>query len=182
MNGDMSEGAKIAIVLIILGVLISIVFTVLSFTRNATQQGLSSVEGSMNQMLLARFDNYDQVLKSGTETLAALKLFESDRVGIVIRTAAQMATTANTGHNYGARLVGTNETTNVTAPLTKPANASWYEVNLWTSAGGTFAYNLNTVPTTSTGTPPYIRPTAKFLAELIKDETGSIVGICFTQQ
>ena len=43
-------------------------------------------------------------------------------------------------------------------------------------------YNLNTKPMTVSGSAQYVRDNGKYLAELIKDSTGTIVGISFTQQ
>lgn len=181
MGGDMSDGAKIAITLIILGVLISIVFTILSFTRNATNQGVSAVENSMNAMQLSRFDDYDQKIISGTQVNSALKLFEGQPIALVVRTRAQLSASANTGHNYGALLAGTNTTTFITPAMVKGAGNSWYTVDIALSASNTITYNTNYLNTTISGNPQFIRTTAKFTAELVKDSTDSIVGICFTQ-
>lgn len=182
MGADLSEGAKIAITLIILGVLMSIVFTILSFTRSATNQGISSVGANMDAMQLSKFDDYDQMIKSGTEVKSALKLFEGQPIAIVVRTLSQMSASAKSGHNYGALLTGTNTTTFVTPSMDLASGKSWFEINLSSSGTGIMTYNMNYIPTTTSGTSPYIRPTAKFLAQLIKDTTGTIVGICFTQQ
>ena len=127
-------------------------------------------------------DFYDQQIVSGTQAASSLKLFEGRPVGLVVRTKAQMATAANTGQNYGALFTGTNTTTFITPAMTKGAGNSFYTLNIATGGGGSMTYNMNYLPTKSSGTDPYIRPTAKFLAELIKDSTGTIVGICFTQQ
>lgn len=181
-GGDMSDGAKIAITLIVLGVLISIVFTILSFTRAATNQGVTSVQTSMDAMQLSRFDDYDQAIKSGTEVKAALKLFEGQPIAIVTRTMAQLEEAANTGVNYGALLEGTNTTSHISSALVKTGTNSWYVYNIALSAASTMTYNMNYLDSTKSGNPAYIRPTAKFLAELIKDSTGTIVGIVFTQQ
>jgi len=181
MGEDLSTGAKIAITMIVLGVLISIVFTALSFTRNATNQGLSSVENSMNAMTLSRFDDYDQKIISGTQVISALKLFEGQPIATVVRTRAQLAAAANTGNNYGAVLVGANTTTFITSALVKSGTDSWYTANIALTASSTIDYNTNYINTQRSGNIAYIRPTAKFTAELIKDTTESIVGIVFTQ-
>ena len=43
-------------------------------------------------------------------------------------------------------------------------------------------YNLNIKPMTVSGSAQFVRDNGKYLAELIKDTTGTIIGICFTQQ
>lgn len=182
MEGEMGTGARIAITLIVLGFLISVVFTILGFTRSTTNQGITSVQNSLDAMQLATFDDYDQQIKSGTEVLTTLKLFEGRPVGVVVRTSAQQAIIADSGHNYGAMYTGTNAATKVVTLPAKAANQSWYVVNIATDMSGTMKFNLDTLDAKRSGTVQFIRPTARFLGELIKDTTGTIVGVSFTQQ
>lgn len=178
MEGELGSGARIAIALIVIGVIISIIFVILGFTRGTTNQGITTVQNSMDSMSLAQFDDYDQKILSGTQVVSAIKLFEGRPVALVVRTTAQLGTTARTGHNYGAQLKDTVAATKViTMPETE---TSFFTVNLDTT--GIIKYNMVYLPTTESGTKTFVRPTAKFLAQLIKDDTGTIVGICFTQQ
>jgi len=189
MEGELGSGARIAIALIVIGVIISVIFVILGFTRGTTNQGITTVQNSMDSMSLAQFDDYDQKVLSGTQVISAIKLFEGRPVATVTRTSQSMhptsSTTTNIGYNYGAILDGSDETaTNSgiykTDALTKPAEQSWFEVGL--DGDGDITYNMNYLPLTQTGKDSFVRPTAKFLAQLIKDPTGTIVGICFTQQ
>jgi hypothetical protein len=182
MEGELGSGARIAIALIVIGVIISVIFVILGFTRGTTNQGITTVQNSMDSMSLAQFDDYDQKVLSGTQVLSAIKLFEGRPVAMVVRTLNQMAKADHTGHNYGALLEGTSTTTYVTAALEKDEGNSYYTVNIETNSAGVMKFNHVILPLTKTGTETYVRPTAKFLSELIKDETGTIVGICFTQQ
>ncbi|QUI25101.1 hypothetical protein HZI73_23620 [Vallitalea pronyensis] len=178
MEGEMGTGARIAIALIILGVLISVVFTIMGFTRSTTNQGISSVQNSLGSMQLAVFDDYDQKILSGTQVLSALKLFEGQPAGLVVRTKTQI--TNSEGTNYGALFAGvTNNTTGVPP---KNAGESWYTYTIALDSDNNMSYNMNYLPASKAGSETFIRPTAKFLAELIKDTTGTIVGICFSQQ
>ena len=43
-------------------------------------------------------------------------------------------------------------------------------------------YNTNTKPISVSGGAQFVRDNGKFLAELVKDGTGTIIGISFTQQ
>ncbi len=185
MEGELGSGARIAIALIVIGVIISVIFVILGFTRGTTNQGISKVQSSMDSMSLAEFDDYDQKLMSGTQVVSAIKLFEGRPVATVTRTTAQMDTTkggeANTGFNYGALLDDTDGNY-VTEPLTKGDSEAWYESSLEISTSGTLTFNMNYKPLTKTATNTFVRPTGLFLAELIKDSTGTIIGICFTQQ
>ncbi len=182
MEGEMGTGARIAIALIVLGVLISVVFTILGFTRSTTNQGITTVQNSLESMQLAVFDDYDQQIQSGTQVLSALKLFEGRPCALVVRTTAQLTHTAGTGHNYGALLKDADPVSFVTKNLEKTGTNSWYVYDIFTDTKGSMKFNMNYLQTKQSGTEQFIRPTAKFLAELIKDSTGTIVGICFTQQ
>lgn len=180
MEGELGTGARIAIALVIIGVIIATVFVILGFTRGTTNQGITAVQNSMDSMSLAQFDDYDQSVMSGTQVLAGVKLFEGRPVGIVVRTKA--ASPVGAGYNYGVEFVGTNSTTKMTSVITKPAGKNFYVLNIDTGGGGSMTYNMNYLPMKNSGTDEFVRPTAKFLSELIKDSTGTIVGIAFTQQ
>ncbi|QMV40505.1 hypothetical protein [Cohnella cholangitidis] len=190
MEGELGSGARIAIALIVIGVIISVIFVILGFTRGTTNSGITTVQNSMDSMSLAQFDDYDQKILSGTQVTSAIKLFDGRPVAMVVRTRALRATpttAAAEGHNYGALLVGSTPSGSgdnrifTTVTMSKAAlTNSFYTHNLQTT--GTEQYNMLIIPTTRSGTPTFIRPTAKFMAELIQDATGTIVGICFTQQ
>lgn len=177
MEGEMGTGARIAIALIILGVLISVVFTILGFTRSTTNQGISTVQNSLESMQLATFDDYDQQIQSGTQVLSALKMFEGRPVGILVITKNS---TPN-GYNYGAQFEGASASYILNSVAKAAATDSFYTYRLNVTSGS-MKYNMNYLPTKKNGDNAFIRPTAKFLAELVKDNTGTIVGICFTQQ
>lgn len=192
MEGELGSGARIAIALIVIGVIISVIFVILGFTRGTTNQGITTVQNSMDSMSLAQFDDYDQKILSGTQVISAIKLFEGRPVASVVRTRAKMGSTSTdplgdeTGHNYGAILTGTTAVTgsiyNITALVKAAVTDSFYTRNILIPTGGTITFNMLYLPTTESGTVAFVRPTAKFLAELIKDTTGTIVGVCFTQQ
>ncbi|TQR44208.1 hypothetical protein [Paenibacillus popilliae] len=188
MEGELGSGARIAIALIVIGVIISVIFVILGFTRGTTNQGITTVQNSMDSMALAQFDDYDQKVLSGTQVISAIKLFEGRPVAMVTRTAAQMKTSPGTGYNYGAILKGSTSgtpiagsATYITSTLKKLQNTDSFFTEDF-AANGITTPNMVYIPLTQTGTNSYVRPTAKFLAELIKDNTGTIVGISFTQQ
>ena len=188
MEGELGSGARIAIALIVVGVIIGVVFVILGFTRGATNQGVGTVQNAMDQMQSSTFDDYDQQIMSGTQVLSALKLFEGRPIGIVVVTKLSSSQATPYGINYGALFTGVSSGSTppyrlLTSSLTKSAGNSFYTLNLLVDeTNGTMTYNMNTLPTKKSGTNEFIRPTAKFLAELMKDTSGTITGVCFTQQ
>jgi hypothetical protein len=218
MGEDISNGARIGVTIIILCAVVAIVLALLMIMKNITNSGAGNLQNGLDQMLATRFDDYDQRQVSGTEVIAAIKLFEGQPVGIVVVTSADQketedseGVTARGGRNYGAVLCGyagaqpEGPLSPVDAPnkqgkqyprtselLTSGSNGtttigrenekdSFWTIALYTDPQGAVAYNMNTRPLNVSGTPEFVRKSAKFLAELIRDTTGTTVGIMFTQ-
>ena len=113
--------------------------------------------------------NYNAVLTSG---------------GNPAPNAAQ--TSASAGNVVEVRIQGQDNaqepgSINDGAILTKYAGNSYYTGALKTDNNGNIVYNLNTKPISISGKPSNIRQSAKFQAELIKDTSGTKIGIVFTQ-
>lgn len=108
MGEDLSTGAKIGITLIILCSLIAIVFSLLTMMKNITNSGASQLQGSLDQMLLTQFDDYNQKTVSGTQVVSSIKVFEGQDVAIVVRPALATKGTDPkvSGYNYGSLLEG----------------------------------------------------------------------------
>ena len=107
MGEDLSTGAKIGIILIILCSLIAIVFSLLTMMKNITNSGASQLQGSLDQMLLSQFDDYDQKTVTGTQVKASIKVFSGQDIAIVIRPGlAAKEGKFPSGFNYGALLQG----------------------------------------------------------------------------
>lgn len=216
MGTDISEGAKVGIILIILCALIAIVFSLLTMMKNITSSGSQSLQNGLDQLGDSEFQSYDQKTVSGTDVAAAIKIFEGRPVSfVVVTTADQKAATGGTytGHLYGAYLTCTDPAAGVAGDdagtnagkywqvSVNPANSdaepgevaaadgvqkytgnSYYTAALYTNASGVVEYNMNTKPISVTGKKTYVRSSAKFMAELIKDPTGTKIGVVFTQQ
>lgn len=185
MGDDLSTGAKIGIGLVILCFLIAIVLSLLMVVKNITNSGANQLESGLGQMMATTYDDYDQKIVTGTKVNSAIKLFSGEAIGIVVVTGLCLDQGTNGGYCYGALLDGySQEGTN--------GNYSYKNSSALTrNTGDTFfteapktpiTYNLNTKPMTVSGSSQYVRDNGKFLAELIKDTTGTIVGIAFTQQ
>lgn len=214
MGTDISEGAKIGIILIILCALIAIIFSLLTMMKNITSAGSQSLQNGMDQLSDSEFQNYDQKPISGTDVVAAVKIFEGRPISFIVVTQADIksaggSSTTWTGHLYGAKLTcanteqagadaGTNAgkyvqcSVNSSDSGTEPAEAptdgvhkysgnAYYTGALYTNASGSVEYNMNVRPMSVTGKRTYVRSSAKFLSELIKDPTGTKIGACFVQ-
>jgi len=215
MGTDISEGAKVGIILIILCALIAIVFSLLTMMKNITSSGSQSLQNGLDQLSDSEFQNYDQKTVSGTDVMSAIKIFEGRPVSFVVVTSADKKANASgttwTGHLYGAFLTactpsstagkdggqnagntfgvsvdsansGSEPADAPTTGIVKYAGNSYYIGALYTDAAGSVQYNMNVRPLSVTGTKTFVRSSAKFIAELIKDTTGTKIGVCFVQQ
>lgn len=210
MGEDLSTGAKIGITLIILCSLIAIVFSLLTMMKNITNSGASQLQGSLDQMLLTQFDDYNQKTVSGTQVVSSLKVFEGQDVAIIIQPALAAKKDYKGGFNYGALLEGYAVNDNAikgygkiytNANTVSLADCKVYDSNQTSAFDGIYlhssqtyyvgkfadtnaellARNDNTRPTAASGKPSYVRASAKYRAMLIKDESDAIIGICFTE-
>lgn len=192
MGDDLSQGMRLGATLVILCSILFIVISLLMMMKNITNTGSSTLQSGLDQMLQTKYNDYDQQQLSGTQVSAALKLFESEKVAIVIKTSSCQSSGSTTkgGYNYGAILEGYTKgasaqdgdiyTASTDITTKKKSGDSFYTINRDVSSGA-IIYNKNTRPVTRSGVETYLRTSAWFLAELIKDSTDEVVGICFTQ-
>lgn len=217
MGEDLSTGAKIGITLIILCTLIAVVFSILTMMKNITNTGAAQLQGSLDQMMSSSFDDYNQKTVTGTQVLAALKLFEGQDVGIIIRTTLCGAKDAKGGYNYGAILNGyggtgdkpegtqmqgygtvfagknevdvskvdagyaTKEDATKGETAVELAQSGAYYIGSYHKSGTSIQFNLNTKPTTASGNATYVRSSSRFRAMLVKDISGTTIGVVFTE-
>lgn len=193
MGEDISTGSKIGIGLIILCSLVAIVFALLTMMKNVTNSGSATLQNGLDQMLASQFQDYDQKVKTGTEVMAAMKIFEGQPVAFVLKTnlCQKSGSSYANGFIFGALLTdftacdteqpNDGKAYKLNTPLTKETGQSFYRKNLYVN-NGAYEYNLNTKVCNTSGTSSYVRTSAKFMAELIKDDSDMTVGISFTQQ
>ncbi|MDR1523140.1 MAG: hypothetical protein LBS29_04250 [Endomicrobium sp.] len=125
-------------------------------------------------------------------------MFEGQPVALVtVTTKAKASTSTNKGgFNYGAVLVGFTKESNLSGG-SGPAGVGYLSNTVWTpkestdsfytseyalDSSGMLQYNYNTKPLTISGEDFFVRSSGKFMATLIKDATGTTIGIHFDQQ
>lgn len=115
MGGDISDGAKIGIGLVLLVAIVAIVMALLKMVKNQTNSGSTKLQDSFDKVAESEFDGYDQVEKTGTDVIAAIKIFQDRPVAIVVQTAKDQGGTAlgladtrnsKKAYNYGALISG----------------------------------------------------------------------------
>lgn len=166
MGEDLSQGAKIGIILIILCALIAIVFSIMSIMKNITTQGTEDLQKSLSSITMQKFDDYDQREITGAQVISACKLFQDQPFAIMVYT------NRGGGQVYGLRGVTTS---GMTYTGTKLSVTDGYVTG--TLPTTTYTYNNNrTAMATKTST-HYVSNSAKFFSYLIKTTAGDIIGI-----
>ena len=224
MGEDLSTGAKIGIILIILVALIGIVFALLTIMKNITNSGSNQLQNSLDQMQQSGLSDYDQKIVTGTNVLTALKTYEAQDMAIVIKNTLSdsMKKAGKAGHIggfcYNALLVGYDKDEPDTMPsygkvyytdnqvnyvtnqyldsvvATYSAGDELSDVGIKMSDTGTYyvgefakingtqvKFNLNTKPVGASGSQTYVRGSSSYRANLIKDASGTTIGVCFVE-
>ena len=188
MGEDLSQGAKIGIILIILCALIAIVFSIMSVMKNVTSSGVEDLQSNLTGMASQKYDDYDQRTITGAQVVAAIKLFNGQPFGVYVFTNRQ---SNNTPFKYGlSNLV-------FTAPNSTSANGSYY-YNYNTSVTNsvqpktlsvkdgyvlaeyptsTFTYITDRKQANDKTNAAYISNSAKFYSYLVKNTAGDVIGI-----
>lgn len=182
---EFADGAKIAITLVVLFFLVGTVLGLLMLVKNLTNSSANQLESGLNQLMSTTYDDYDQRIVSGTKVSTAVKMFSGEAVAVVVVTGLCQEANVNGGYCYGALLEGYsvtgtsgNYSYKSTAALTRNSGDTFFT----STQVSPITYNLNVKPLSVSGSQQFIRENGKFLAELIKDSTGTIIGVCFTQQ
>lgn len=204
MGDDLSTGAKIGIGLIILCFLIAIVLSLLMVVKNITNSGANQMEGGLDQMMQSTYDDYDQKVVTGTKVKAAVKLFNAEPIAVIVNTRYN-----GENHIFDYGLLIDLGKSSVTSPTKESVTGGFGDVYKYPSSvgladannvqvhvnmnddgvtvagkaqAGPNTWNLDTRPMASSGTNAFIRDSGKYMAYLIKDPTGTIIGIYFEQQ
>lgn len=190
MGEDLSVGARIGVVLILLCAIISIVFSIMSIMKNITTQGTEDLQNSLSSMSLQKFDDYDQRTVTGAQVVSACKLLQDQPYAIVVYT------------NRGTSNVvyGLQGCTWLTENSTKPVSMTDSNTAVYDStkkhflladtlgyavgampAGDNFTYNNNRTKMNERTDPQYVSNSSKFKSYLIKTTSGDIMGLVFDE-
>lgn len=205
MGGDISDGAKIGIGLVLLVAIVAIVMALLKMVKNQTNSGSTKLQDSFDKVAESEFDGYDQVEKTGTEVKAALKIFQDRPVAIVVQTTKDKGESKQ-AFNYGALLSGVTVADDTTAgvggvakvtELDQAAAAVDAYVNgklaPWEGHSGllgelavdgetgAYTYNNNFYPVDKTSSTYFVRSSGRFMSYLIKSVAGENIGVAFVQ-
>ena len=189
MESEAIGSVRIAVNLMIVSVLLFSIILFVKIAKPGIFDIIMRVVNVTDEEKTRQFEDYDQKWVPGTKVLRALKLYEGTEFGIVYQTVATRSS-GGYAENYGGIFQGSGAYShgyrilNFSAWKTRAhADDTFYTKGfIKDAAGKVIRYENKVVTRRSPGDLEYIPPDGRFYAELIRDVTGEIIGICFTQQ
>jgi hypothetical protein len=202
MSEDVSAMIRIAVTVIIVSSLVAAVLNLLVVGRSTMSTGMSNLQAGVNQITLQEFAPYNQKTVYGTEVSSAITLYSGRDIAMLVATNTcinDSTGAAEKFYNYGALIDGNSaagatsmsETPTVTCSTTA-ATTGLYRANdgdsYWTAeyeydtTNSSMIKTYGNIKNTTMSGAEYILPSGKFYSELVKNSTGEIIGIAFTQR
>lgn len=211
MDREISNGAMLGIVLLVLAAIIALGFGVFAIMKGVANDGTVDVQDSLGSVSSQVFIDYDQKVITGSKVTSSLKTFEGKAYAVLIGTSSLRdggylytdhdATILNDGKNafinYNALLAkdtsgkaidktpysaSTKVTKNSGETGIISLDKGTYILDTgFQSVKGEVQFDNATEGIYKTGNAEFISQTAKFKANLIKDKSGTIVGIATSQ-
>lgn len=208
MEKEISSGAMLGIVLIALAAIIGLGFGIFAIAKGTANEGVVNVQDTLGQVSASTFNDYDQKIVTGTQVMSAYSNFLGKPYAIVVATQAYIdGLTPVSGAPVSVAYAGAvGSATRVTATNSSGASANLgllnYNAQLGpsgniriylsngvytaasgfdTDAAGKIRFNSVTANLSKTGMVEYVPSSGRFQANLIKDASGTIMGIALQQ-
>lgn len=211
MDNEISKGTILGITLIALAAIIGLGFGVFSIAKGVANEGVVNVQDNLGAVSESAFADFNQKIVTGTQVMSAYDSFKGKPVCILINTQAMTkevkthkdhATAyvyAIGGNNYimynamlAASAEGAVPSTKATGgnkvPAGDTATMTLKDGIVTTKFGfvidattGKVQFDPNIGGFSKAGNCEFISPSAKFDANLVKDASGTNVGVVFTQ-
>lgn len=177
MGEDLSQGAKIGIILIILCALIAIVFSIMSIMKNITSSGVEDLQVSLGSMTGQKFDDYDQRTVTGAQVIAVCKMFQNQPLSIYVYTNRKPDAPTVYGANNMTLVADSYSYDADTKTVTVPGG--YVTGALPTTSAIT--YNNNRKNMSDKSSNEYVANSSKFYSYLVKSTSGDTIGILFDE-
>lgn len=197
MGEDVSSQIRVGITVILVAALIVAVLNLMVVAQNVMSSGLGTLESGVDQISAQEFEKYNQKKLSGTSVKAAISLYQSKDMCIVVRTKACIEGKSDGAYAYmyGSLAQSTNgdkptsrkdvdgnmyyycATENI---IKQKSGEAFYTGEYWV-VNGVIQLCNNTTGVVRSGDPQTILEQARFRAFLIKNAAGAPIGIYFEQ-
>ena len=210
MGEDLSAGIKVAVILILLASILASVFSIMSIAKNMTNSGVNQLQSSLHAFQNMRWEDYNLRTVTGNEVQVVIRSAIDNDIAVIVNTKRNQSasvlygvklngfTKPDTAHSFYSYNSGgnNNATTRIDESVTSSKDDSPYfdtvnscfvaKLPVTSSDGGnaetTIEYGSYTKNINDNTSLYYIDPILKFTSYIIKDSSGSLLGILFDEQ
>lgn len=212
MEDNVALGIRISVTVVLVASLVAIVLTLMVIGQSILGSGQNKLQTGLTQVQQQDLMQYSNVVKKGSTIKSAINMYQGEPIAILVKTSALSTADAGFGDgnnastqptsgkgkyfNYGCLLVnaGTVQGTDGKSHVVLNSSSTQNGGGLKTLQGqahlestlyiqnGVKQTNYDTSGISSVGNAESILDNGLFYCQLIKDITGEIIGICFTQQ
>lgn len=207
MSEDVSAQIRTGTTVILVSALVAVILNLMVVAQSILNDGLSNLQAGIASISEQEFENYNQKKPTGTEVRSAISLYSGRDIAILVQTinaraqkTDKMGETGNY-YNYGSLVDAANKVNTAHTGTDDPSGTGkFYTIPASTVQTGRtegkgsiileyvreqstqlIMDNSNVKGTLQTGNTQFILSSARFKSELIRNSTGTIIGICFTQ-
>lgn len=202
MGEDLSTGIKMAIILVILAALLASVFSILTITKNMTNQSVDELQSSLYAFQNMRWEDYNLRTISGNEVQVVVRSAVDNNIAVVVNTQRNHSMSvlyglpiegfdkAADGRAYWIKSLGTSDSSAISQYCESVTDGKLYfdtknsyfvgtriDENSEEYMLGSYVRNIN-----DNSSSFYVDPSLKFNSYIIRDESGSLLGILFDQK
>lgn len=200
MNEDLSATIRTGVTVVIVAALVSTVLSLMVVAQTILTAGQGTLQSGVDRVSLQQYEVYNGGSQSGTDVRAAVSLYSSQDIAILIHTSSM---DADKYYNFNSLLAnpggssttpaGTKGTENVggsnvtvytgnKSSLVTVIQGQPYLLGALATENGLVSFNGDTKIISTKGSNCYILDSARFNSQLIKDKNDLIIGIMFTQR
>lgn len=206
MGEDLSTGIKIAIVLILLASIVASVFSIMAISKNMTNSGVNQLQSSLHAFQNMRWEDYNLRTVTGNEVQVVIRSAIDNDIAVIVNTQRKGSesvlygipldgfTKSTSGSAfYVGKCSNGGKTTSQFKELCSNTSCAVYfdnskscfvgdhiEDNQDGSASkeyGSYTKNIN-----DNTSAYYIDPMLKFNSYIIRDASGSLLGVLFDEK
>ncbi len=204
MEKEISSGAMLGIVLIALAAVIGLGFGIFAIARGTANEGVVGLQDNLGQVSTSAFSDYDQKIVTGTQVMSAYNNFSGKPYAVLVCTQAFTDKQGDSSIASVPKIAGyANATTQLTATTSAGGTVNLQFVNYNAKLGGgkvtydngiyicssgfmlTTGSKIDFYTVTGnmskSGMIEFVPSSGRFQANLIKDSSGTIMGIAFQQ-
>lgn len=205
MEDNVALGIRIAVTVVLVASLVAIVLTLMVIGQSIMGSGQNKLQSALSQIQQQDLMQYSNITKKGSIVKSTIALYEGEPLAILVKTSALFTgadgdnnttqgavPTSGKGKyfNYGCLIEGAESDTFADTSkhfilpdgkLVAKDGMSHLEGTLDIN-NGIKNTNYDTKGISEIGNPEGILDNGVFYSQLVKDITGQIIGIVFTQQ